>query len=388
MTRYPLGPPAHLPAEYEEFRATARSFVEREIRPSVSSWEAEGIVPRDLYTRAGAAGLLGLRADPRWGGSGMDHRATVVLCEELGGCDSIGTATALMAHAEFSLPLLADHALEPLREQFLAPAVRGELIGAIAITEPGTGSDVSAITTKARREGDHFIISGQKTFISNGTRADFVVVAVRTGAQGPVGISLVLVPTSAPGFSVGRRLDKLGARASDTGELFFDDCRVPAVNLLGKSGRGLTYLVSHFAVERLVLSAFATGAMARLVELGLDYARDRHAFGNPLSDFQAWRHRFADAATRLEASRQLTYHAAYLLDRQDPAASTAVAMAKLFSAGSLQSVASEMLQIHGGFGQMEESPLPRYYRDAAGFSVGAGTSEIMREMIARRLIDG
>ncbi len=387
VTRYPYTASAHLPEEYEEFRATARAFVEREIRPSATAWEANGIVPRELYAKAGAAGFLGLRFDPRWGGSGMDHRATVVLCEELGGCDSIGTATALMAHAEFSLPLLAEHGSEPLQEQFLEPAVRGESIGAIAVTEPGTGSDVGTLTTRARREGDHLVVSGQKTFISNGTQADFVIVALRTGAQGPIGISLVLVPTDTPGFSVGRRLDKLGARASDTGELYFDDCRVPANHLIGRAGRGLAYLVPHFAVERLVLSAFATGAMGRLIELGLDYAQARRTFDKPLSAYQTWRHRFAEAATRLEASRQLTYHAAYLLDLRDPAAEATVAMAKLFSAGALQSVASEMLQIHGGFGQMEESPIPRYYRDAAGFSVGAGTSEIMRETIAHRLVD-
>ncbi|MGB0972799.1 MAG: acyl-CoA dehydrogenase family protein, partial [Mycobacterium sp.] len=182
------------------------------------------------------------------------------------------------------------------------------------------------------------------------------------------------------------RLDKLGARASDTGELFFDECRIPAANLIGEEGRGLRYILAHFAGERLVIAALAVGVMERLITLGVDYAADRVAFGRPLSRFQVWQHRFAEMATRLQASRLMTYHAADLLNRHDPAADVAVSMAKLAAAEAAQFVSAEILQLHGGFGQMEESPVPRYYRDVAGFSVGAGTSEIMRELIARALI--
>lgn len=382
---YPRQPSVYLTEDHEVFRATVAAFVAREIRPHAQQWEAAGVFPRELYVKAATAGLLGLRYEPRWGGSGLDYFATVVLCEELAKCDSIGTAVGLMAQSEFALSAIADEASDDLKAAYLAPAIRGELIGAIGVSEPGAGSDVAAICTRARRDGDEYVISGQKTFISNGTRADFLTLAVRTGEPGPQGISLVVFPTDTPGFSVGRRLDKLGARASDTGELFFDDCRIPATNLVGDQGRGMRYILSHFAGERLVIAAFAVGAMEHLITMGLDYAGARHAFGDALWNFQTWRHRFADMATRLEATRLLTYQAADLLNRRDPAAESAVSMAKLAAAQAAQFVAAEVLQLHGGFGQMEESPVPRYYRDVAGFSVGAGTSEIMRELIARAL---
>lgn len=383
---YPVQPSIYLSDEHEALRRSVAAFVEREIRPDAARWEAAGEVSRDLYRKAGEAGFLGLRYDPRWGGSGLDYLATCVLCEELAKGDSIGTAVALLAHCEFSLAILADEASDCLREELLVPALRGEKIGAIGVTEPGAGSDVGAITTRARRDGDHWVISGQKTFISNGTRADFLSLAVRTGGAGPRGLSVIVVPTSTPGFSVGRKLDKLGARASDTGELFFEECRVPAANLVGEEGRGMGYILAHFAGERLVIAAFAVGAMQRLLELGLDYGRSRAVFGRTLLGYQTWRHRVAEMATRLEATRLLTYQAADLLNRRHPTAEVAVSMAKLHAAAAVQSVAAEVLQLHGGFGQMEESPVPRYYRDVAGFSIGAGTSEIMRELIARAVV--
>jgi len=235
-------------------------------------------------------------------------------------------------------------------------------------------------------DGGDFVINGQKTYITNGTRADFISLAVRTGEGGPRGISVVIFPTDTPGFEVGRRLDKLGSRASDTAELFFNDCRVPARNLVGEEGRGMSYILSHFAGERLVIAAFSIGVMERLLEIGVDYARNRSVFGTKVADLQSWRHRFADMATALEATRQLTYHAAILLDRGVPAGEEAVSMAKLFAAESAQRVAAEILQLHGGYGQMEESPVPRYFRDVAAFSIGAGTSEIMREIISRSVM--
>ena len=216
-------------------------------------------------------------------------------------------------------------------------------------------------------------------------RADFVTLAVRTGEAGPKGISLVVFPTDTPGFTVGRRLDKLGARASDTGELYFDECRIPASNLVGQEGRGMHYILSHFGGERLVIAAFAVGIMERLIELGIDYASEREVFGSSLLGFQTWRHRFSEMATQLEASRALAYQAARLLSDAEPTAELAVSMAKLHAARAVQEVAAEVLQLHGGYGQIEESPIPRYYRDVAGFSIGAGTSEIMREIISRVL---
>ncbi|MBV6507227.1 MAG: Acyl-CoA dehydrogenase [Acidimicrobiales bacterium] len=386
MAAYPRQPSVHLTEDHEAFRESVRAFVEREIRPHADEWERAGIFPRDLYRQAAKAGLLGLRYDPMWGGSGLDYFATVVLCEELAKCDTLGTAVGLMAQAEFALSVLADEASDSLKATWLEPAIQGELIGAIGVSEPGAGSDVAGLSTRARRDGDDYIISGQKTFITNGTRADFITLAVRTGEPGPRGISLVVFPTATPGFEVGRKLDKLGARASDTGELFFDSCRIPATNVVGVEGSGMRYILSHFAGERLVIAALAVGVMEHLIEMALDYGNERNVFGTPLLGFQTWQHRLAEMATRLEATRQLTYQAADLLNRGDHTGEIAVSMAKSHAADSVKFVAAEVLQLHGGFGQMEESPVPRYYRDVAGFSIGAGTSEIMREIVARALI--
>ncbi len=381
----PRLPSVYLGDEHRALRESAATFVDREIRPRVEQWEAAGELPRELYRSAGAAGFLGMRYPERWGGSGLDFLATCVLCEELVKGGSVGPAVGLMAQAEFALSALADEADDALKEAWLAPAIRGERIGAIGVSEPGAGSDVASIRTRARREGGDYVISGQKTFITNGARADFITLAVRTGAPGPEGISLVVFPTDTRGFSVGRRLEKLGARASDTAELFFDDCRIPVSNLVGEAGRGMRYILSHFGGERLVIAAFAVGIMEHLIEIGIDYAGERHAFGSSLLGFQSWRHRLAEMATRLESTRALTYQAARLLSDGDPEADYAVSMAKLQAAGAVQAVAAEVLQLHGGHGQIEESPVPRYYRDVAGFSIGAGTSEIMRELVWRAL---
>lgn len=367
-------------------RTAAASFVEQEIRPFAADWEAAGLFPRELYRRAGDAGLLGLRYPAALGGAGLDFLATCVLCEELAKGDTIGTAVGLLAQSEFALAVLVDEASQEILSEYVAPAIRGERIGAIGVTEPGAGSDVASLRTHARRVGGDFVISGQKTFITNGPRADFISLAVRTGEAGARGISLIVFPTDTSGFSVSRRLDKLGSRASDTAELFFDECCVPVRNLVGEEGRGMRYILSHFAGERLVIAAFAVGAMERLLDLGLAYARERRVFGASLAEYQTWRHRFAEMATRLEATRLLTHQAAYLLGRADPASEVAVSMAKLHAASAAQTVAAEVLQLHGGFGQMEESPIPRYFRDLAGFSIGAGTSEVMRELIARALV--
>jgi citronellyl-CoA dehydrogenase len=383
---YPRQPSGDLDEDLEAFRSTVASFVDREIRPHADEWEAAGEFPLELYRKAGAVGLIGLRYDPAWSGGGGSHLATCVLCEELAKGDTVGTAVGLLAQSEFALSVLADEGSDEQKKAYLVPAIRGELIGAIGVTEPRAGSDVAAITTRAVRDGGDYVISGQKTFITNGTRADFITLAVRTGEAGPRGVSVVILPTDTAGFTVGRKLDKLGARASDTAELFFDECRIPARNLVGEEGAGMRYILSHFAGERLVIAAFAVGVMERLIELGLQYGSGREAFGKPLTGYQTWRHRFAEMATRLEATRLLAYQAADLLDRQHPTGDMAVSMAKLHAADAVQFVAAEILQLHGGFGQMEESPIPRYYRDVAGFSIGAGTSEIQREVISRALI--
>jgi len=384
--RYPRMVPIFLDGELESFRRNVSRFVESEMRPHADRWEQAGEIDCALYRRAAELGFFGLRYDPAYGGGGADFSATTVLCEELAKGDSIGAAVALMAHSEFALSVMAAEASHEIKSEFLVPALKGEKIGAIGVSEPGAGSDVAAIRCHAERDGTDFLISGQKTFISNGPRADFISLAVRTGGGGSGGISLIAFPTSTPGFSVGRRLQKLGSRASDTGELFFDRCRVPQRFLIGEEGQGMKYILSHFAGERLVIAAFAVGAMERLIELGMAHAAGRSAFKTRLRDFQTWRHRFAEMATKLETTRLLAHQAAALLSRRSPDGEMAVSMAKLHAASAVQSVAAEILQLHGGFGQMEESPVPRYYRDVAGFSIGAGTSEIMREIISRTLV--
>ncbi|MFV1969703.1 MAG: acyl-CoA dehydrogenase family protein [Acidimicrobiia bacterium] len=383
---YPRQPSRFLDDDLDAFRRSIASFVDNEIRPHADEWEAAGEFPLELYRKAAAAGIIGLRYDPKWGGGGGSYLATCVLGEELVKGDTVGTPVGLMAQSEFALSVLADEGSDELKVEYLEPAIKGELIGAIGVTEPGAGSDVGAIATKAVRDGDHYVISGQKTFITNGTRADFITLAVRTGGAGPSGVSVVMFPTNTPGFTMGRKLEKLGSRASDTAELFFDECRVPARNLVGEEGQGMRYILSHFAGERLVIAAFAVGIMERLIEIGIDYASSREVFGKPLASLQTWRHRFVDMSTRLEATRLLSYQAADLLDQGDPTGEMAVSAAKLYAAEAVQFVAAEILQLHGGFGQMEESSVPRYFRDVAGFSIGAGTSEIQREIISKALI--
>ena len=386
ITAYTRQPSTFITPELEAFRQTCGSFVEREIRPNVNEWEQVGRCPRELYAAAGRADLLGLRYGTEFGGSGQDFLATCVLAEELAKSDSIGTAVALMAHAEFALAIIADEASAELQEAWMVPAIAGELVGAIGVSEPGTGSDVAALSTVARRDGEDWVISGEKTFISNGTQADFITLAVRTG-DGPQGISLIVFPTDTEGFDVSHGLEKMGTRASDTGVLHFDQCRVPATNLIGKEGHGLRYILSHFGGERLVIASFAVGAMERMIGLGLDFARTRRVFGKPIANFQTWRHRFAEMVAQLEATRLLSYQAAHLLSTAHPTADVAVSIAKLRAASAVQFVAAEILQLHGGFGQIECSPVPRYYRDVAAFSIGAGTSEIMREIISRALLE-
>jgi citronellyl-CoA dehydrogenase len=372
-----------LTGEHEAFRRSLRTVVERELAPHADEWEAAGIFPREVYGLMGKLGYLGLRYAPEYGGAGLDFRYTLVLAQELVKCGSVGTAVGLLAHMEFALSVIDARGTPEQKREFLAPAIQGEKIAAIGITEPGAGSDVGAIRTAARRVGGDFVINGSKIFITNGTRADFVSLVARTGEPGPKGLSVILVPRDVKGFRVGRALQKMGSHASDTAELAFEDVKVPVRNLVGEEGRGFGYVMDHFKGERLVISAFALGVMERLWEEGVRYAGERQLFGQPLAKFQAWRHRLADVRSTIEATRQLVHWACDRLCRDTPDASLAVSMAKLFSCEHVKQVANEVFQLHGGYGFIEETPVCRLYRDVAAFTIGAGTSEIMREIIAR-----
>jgi citronellyl-CoA dehydrogenase len=369
--------------EHEMFRKTVRDFVTREITPNAESWEEIGEVPRKVFRKLGDLGILGARYDERYGGSGLDFWYTLILCEELAKSKYIGAAVSILMQCEMSTAALHDHGGEDIKQQYLVPAIKGELLGCLGVTEPDTGSDVGAIRTSARRQGDAFIINGAKTFITNGTIADYVLLAARTGGPGTGGISLIVFPTATPGFSVGRRLKKMGVHCSATAELTFEDCIVPAANIVGEENAGFKYIMHHFQGERIVLCGFALGAMEALMQEAVSYSRARKIFGKPLVDYQIWRHRFADLATEIAAARQLTYMAVDVAN-SGIRADREVSMAKLFTARLVKKVADEVLQLHGGYGYMEEYPVCRIYRDVAAFTIGGGTNEVMREIIARQ----
>lgn len=366
--------------EHDLFRKSVREFALREIAPHAEEWERTGSFPRDLFRKAGEQGFLSIRFPQEYGGQGLDYWYTVVLCEELVR-GVLGVAVDLMVHTELATSAIAKHGTPEQKRRYLPKIVKGEELFALGITEPGHGSNVAGVQTTAKREGDAFVVNGSKTFISNGSRADFITLAVRTGGPGKRGVSLLIFPAKTEGFTVGRKLQKMGAKSSDTVELSFDNCRVPAENLVGEEGKGFYYIMDLFQGERLVLASLANGLMTLCYEEALKYARQREVFGQPIIGYQLWRHRLADLLTTIEASKQLTYHACDILCRTGHA-QREISMAKLFSCEAAKRVAAEALQIHGGYGFMEEYPVARLYRDTSALSVGAGTSEIMREIIA------
>lgn len=372
----------HDDAELELLRSTLRSLVEREVTPHVLEWEAAGTVPRELFARLGELGFLGLALAPEHGGGGRDFRYTAVLVQELVRCASVGVPVSVLAHAEFATKVIDAGGSEELRAAILPAAITGESIGALGVTEPGAGSDVAAIRTSARRDGGDYVVNGSKTFITNAPICDFVTAAVRTGGPGAGGISLIVIPAGTPGFVRGRTLQKLGTHASATGELAFEDCRVPARYMLGEPGAGFRWIMEGFRGERVVLALICCAQMRLMWEQAQRYGLERDAFGRPLLGFQAWRHRLADALTTIEAAEALTargldlYVAGRPCDRE-------VSMAKLFAAEAAVGVAHDCKQIFGGYGYVEETPIARMVRDSLAFSIGAGTSEVMREIIAR-----
>ncbi len=367
--------------EHRLFRESVRKYVQRSLAPHAEEWEEKQTFPRRVFEELGELGFLGVRHPEAYGGSGLDYWFTVILCEELVHSGMLGVAVDVMVQCEFAMGAISESGTEEQKQQFLKPAIAGRRLAALGITEPGAGSDVAGINTRAVRRGDKYVVNGSKTFISNGTRADFVTLAVRTGESGHRGISLLIFPTDIPGFEA-RPLKKTGCHTSHTAEMFFEDCRVPCSNLLGNEGEGFRQIIRHFQGERLVLACFANAMMQQAVDLALAYGKQRSVFGRPVTVHQVWKHRLADVLTRLEASRQLTYHACDLLVRGEPA-ENAVSMAKLFATESVRPVVNECYQVFGGNAYMEETPIARIYRDVGAMTIGAGTSEIMREIIAR-----
>jgi alkylation response protein AidB-like acyl-CoA dehydrogenase len=368
--------------DHELIRQTVTRFCKEEIAPYAAEWDEEGIFPRELFNKAGALGMFGIRIDPKWGGSGQDWWATAAYVEAMSNSDSGSINMAFLVQSDMALPVIQELGTEEQKAEFIPPAVKGEWIGALGISEPGGGSDVAAVKTRARSEGGDLVISGQKLWITNGTRCDYIVLAVRTGGEGHKGISLVLFPTTTKGFSVGKKLKKIGNLASDTAELFFDECRVPARNILGEKDRGFYYIMENFQGERLVASLGALAAMEKALRWAIEYGHDRTAFGMPIGKFQVWRHRFAEHLTNVEAGRWMTYRALDLINRGRRAVRE-ITMAKLYTTELSQKIAYDCMQIFGGFAYTTEYPIGRLWRDLRLNTIGAGTSEIMKEIIAK-----
>ncbi len=371
--------------EHEAFRRTVRAVIQKEILPFASEWEAREEFPLELFRRFGELGFLGLKYPEAHGGSAAGELYEAVLLEELGRCGSGGVSAGLGAQFTISTGPLHLFGTEAQKQRFLAPAVRGEKIGALAITEPDAGSDVAGLRTTAIQDGAHYVVNGSKIYITNGVRADFLVCAVKTDPQaGHKGLSMLIIEKGTEGFSVGRKLQKLGWRASDTAELFFQDCRVPVENLLGQVGQGFYQIMGNFQWERLSLALGALGSMEDMLEQALSYVKQRRAFGQSVAQFQVVRHKLADLFTELECARQLTYHALRLhVGGEHAVAQTS--MAKKVATETACRVADACLQLHGGAGYMMEYDIQRHWRDARLGPIGGGTSEVMNEIIAKQL---
>lgn len=368
--------------EHRMLRDTVRQFAQREIAPYAEEWDAEGIFPREIFKQAGDLGLFGIRLDPKYGGSGLDWWATAAFIEGLSYTTSGAVNMAIMVQSDMTLPFIDDVGTPEQKEEFLRPAIAGEKMAALGISEPGGGSDVAAIKTRAKIEGDDLVISGQKLWITNGTRADFILLAVRTAEDRYKGITFCLFPTDVKGFSIGKKLKKVGNLASDTAELFFDNCRIPKRYILGEMNRGFYYVMENFQGERLVAALGAVYGMERAIEMAKAYGKEREAFGHPLGQFQVWRHRFAELSTQVEASKWLTYRALDLFNRKLKAVRE-VTMAKLHTSDLSQRVMYDCMQIFGGFGYTTEYPISRLWRDARLHTIGAGASEVMKEILAK-----
>ncbi len=369
---------------HQMIRDSVRRFVEREILPDIDAWEEAESFPRELYLKAGAAGILGIGYPEALGGSHEgDLFAKIAASEELMRCGSGGLVAGL-GSLDIGLPPIVKWARPEVRDRVVPQVLSGEKISALAVTEPGGGSDVANLQTRAIRDGDHYRVSGSKTFITSGVRADYYTVAVRTGAPGFGGISLLLIEKGTPGFTVGRQLKKMGWWASDTAELFFDDCRVPVGNLIGAENMGFACIMGNFQSERLALALMANMTAQLALEESLKWARERQAFGKPIGKFQVIKHRLAEMATALEVSREFTYRQAAKMAAGQSVIKE-ISMAKNFATDTSDRITTEAVQILGGLGYMRESLVERLYRDNRILSIGGGTREVMNEIISKQM---
>lgn len=367
-------------------RETIRRFVETEVVPAGEQWEKDGMVPRATLRAMGELGLLGMRYPEAYGGAELNALASVVLAEEIGRSSFGGFSATVLVHTDMASPHLARYGTEEQKQKYLPGVCSGEIITAVAVTEPDAGSDVAGLRTRAVKDGDDWVLNGAKMFITNGVHADLYCVAARTDpdVKGSRGISMFLIEKGTPGFEVVSQLDKHGWRCSDTAQLAFDDCRVPAANILGSENRGFYQIMDNFQNERLVLGAMAVGEADKAIEITLDYVRQRKAFGQTLWQKDAVRQRLADLAARVEAARQLTYHTAWL-DAQGRECVKEVSMVKALCADVVQTAVYDCLQFHGGSGYMRDTMIERMARDARIHPIGGGATEVMLEEVAKRL---
>ncbi len=371
--------------EHEMFRQSIRKFVERELNPHVDEWEEAGAWPgHAVLKQMGALGFLGLTYPEEYGGQGLDFWYTVIFCEELAKTNCAGAPMGITVHTDMCTPALAQHGSHELKRQFLEPSLCGEYVGCIAVTEPDAGSDVASIRTRARPDGDDWVITGRKLFITNGAQADWACVLARTSDEpGARGMSLIIVPTTSPGFSVSRTLRKLGNHSSDTAELIFDNVRVPKANTIGEEGMGFILQMRQFQRERLVGAILSYSSMEKVVRETIAYTQQRRAFGAALIEQQAIHFRLAELLTEIEALRALCYDATERFVAGEDITRLA-SMAKLKGGRLSREVTDSCLQYYGGMGYMEETPIARAYRDARLLSIGGGADEVMLGIIARQ----
>jgi citronellyl-CoA dehydrogenase len=370
--------------EHEMFRQMVRRFVEEEINPHVEEWEEAGIFPaHDLFKKMGDLGMLGLTYPEDYGGQGLDFWYTVVLCEELGKANASGVPMGVTVHTDMCTPALAHFGSDELKRRFLAPSIRGEMVGCIGVTEPDAGSDVASIRTRAESEGDEWVINGRKLYITNGTQADWVCLLARTSDEGGFrGMSLIIVPTNTPGFSVSRKLRKLGNHSSDTAELMLDNVRVPKTNTIGPEGMGFILQMQQFQRERLVGAITTYGSLERVVRDTIAYTQQRCAFGQPLIDNQVIHFRMAELLTEIAMLKQFCYAAVEKMVEGEDITREA-SMAKLKAGRLAREVTDSCLQYYGGMGYMEETPISRAYRDSRLLSIGGGADEVMLGIICK-----
>ncbi len=370
--------------DHRMFRDNLRRFIETEVMPHAEPWEETGKVPRDVLKKLGALGYLGIRYPEQYGGAGLDTVYSAILAEELGRSTFGGFAVTVLVHTDMASPHLANFGNAEQLARYLPAVIKGDQITAVAVTEPDAGSDVAGIRTRAERHGDSYVLNGSKMFITNGVHGDLYFVATKTDPHAKRGISMFIVEKDTPGFTVGRALKKMGWLCSDTAELVFENCRIPAANLLGEEGKGFYSIMRNFQNERIVLGAQAMGEAEKALELTVAYTKERQAFGAALWNKQAIRQRLAILSAKVAAARQLVYHAAWL-DAQGGNCVKEVSMVKALCGELVNDVTYACQQFHGGFGYIRESAIERMVRDARIQSIGGGATEVMLEEIAKRM---